>query len=1179
MRRRIYNLANGDFEHERPELSLSTERLEIQALEGKNYKGSFTIHSENGIPMRGVVYTSNARMECLNSQFEGTTAQIQFEFHSRGLIEGNIQKGDFFIICNQNEYNLSFVVTISRLYAESSIGKIRSLHDFAKLAVESRREAYGIFSSPMFANLMKQREHREQMLYTGLAKSAPSMASMEEFLIACKQKSPIRLSAPEEMLEFGPYVETVKEGFELTKDQWGYLEIELCAKADFLRLFKEKITVDDFVGKSARIEFLIKEEKLHAGKNFGQISIKTPYQELEVGVCVHQPSAAQRRAEAYGLAKEARASLMQGLLDVCVGRRTQGNWVPEAVAFLDCLIQDEPEAHWYALMKAQVYLFNGQKQEADWILEEKKKAITDRGSVAWAYYLYLTAYVIQEESYTDKVLRQVEEIAKRKGKDARMAWMLLNLRKDCSQNAYVKLHAIEEYMMAGCNSLIFYLEAYRILAKEPFILTELGAFEGRVLIWMLQKKVLTKEIALQVMELAGDCRTFEKRIYQVLCGCYEICPGEEMLTVICAYLIKGQKYETTYHHWYEEGIARDLRLAGLYEAYVYSMDRRAVRQVPKMVQMYFRYQSNLPYANKAALYVNIIANKDEQPSVYDSYERTMETFAIEQLLEGHIDDNLAVLYDHFLRETLVQKEAAKVLGELLFCHKLTCFHPDMVRIHVVHRQLKDGMTVPLVGGVAYFPIYSSEYLIFLEDRAGRRYASSMEYQLEKLMRPARYVERCMELAPECISFLIYILDKRPSLEDFTEKEALRLQTLLDSDRISEAYRSDLYPQALRLFQKYQIPMPDAEKMLKVNPSYLNPGARKYMMDLLIERGDYALAYRWIQMYGHEQMGMAELAKLVHHLVREGDAEEDDLLPFLCADVFFAGKYDEEVLACLCANYDGPTKTLGTIWKAAKDFGVDTFELEERILTQMLYTTEYVAEMEDIFVSYVKNGGRDVIRQAYIHYSAYAYFLDGMVLSDDFLQYLTAREEAQRSSVEVCRLAVLKYLAGEVERQQEHFALMEILLAEFVSEGRMFAFYNDLPAELLQKYGLEDKTFVEYRGAHKKKVWISYRMEGEEEYVKKEMRESYAGIYVSEFLLFFGESVQYYISQGEESEQEILESNQIAGREAYGDEERSRYALLNHMAAGLMLEDTEKAKACMLEYEKKEELYQEVFRIL
>ena len=55
MRRRIYNLANGKFDEEKPELVFSEERLEIQVVEGQPYRGSFQIKSANGASMRGIV--------------------------------------------------------------------------------------------------------------------------------------------------------------------------------------------------------------------------------------------------------------------------------------------------------------------------------------------------------------------------------------------------------------------------------------------------------------------------------------------------------------------------------------------------------------------------------------------------------------------------------------------------------------------------------------------------------------------------------------------------------------------------------------------------------------------------------------------------------------------------------------------------------------------------------------------------------------------------------------------------------------------------------------------------------------------------------------------------------------------------------------------------------------------
>lgn len=109
LRRRIQRLAAGKFEQEQPVLSLSEEKIEIEVLEGQDYTGEFVIEVSNHVPVKGLIYSSNPYMECLTPEFEGEEVRIGFQFHSEGFRVGDIQKGEFCIICNQLEYSLSFV--------------------------------------------------------------------------------------------------------------------------------------------------------------------------------------------------------------------------------------------------------------------------------------------------------------------------------------------------------------------------------------------------------------------------------------------------------------------------------------------------------------------------------------------------------------------------------------------------------------------------------------------------------------------------------------------------------------------------------------------------------------------------------------------------------------------------------------------------------------------------------------------------------------------------------------------------------------------------------------------------------------------------------------------------------------------------------------------------------------
>ena len=95
MQKRIRQIAAGKFESDQPSLSISDEELFLTVTEGQEYTGEFEITSENHIPVRGIVYSTHPRMECLTPQFEGENIRIRYQFHSKGLVEGDHGGAEF----------------------------------------------------------------------------------------------------------------------------------------------------------------------------------------------------------------------------------------------------------------------------------------------------------------------------------------------------------------------------------------------------------------------------------------------------------------------------------------------------------------------------------------------------------------------------------------------------------------------------------------------------------------------------------------------------------------------------------------------------------------------------------------------------------------------------------------------------------------------------------------------------------------------------------------------------------------------------------------------------------------------------------------------------------------------------------------------------------------------------
>lgn len=1188
MRKRIQQLARGKFEYARPLLTLSTDKIEIEVLEGKDYTGDFVITSANRVPMRGIVYTSNPRMECLTPQFEGEEVRIRYQFHTDGLMEGDVLTGKFFLICNQGEYDLSFAVSISRLYADSSAGRIRTLGDFVKLASVSFGEAARLFESPNFKNILKSKEHREMLLYDGLSRTHTKERALEEFLLGCHKKKPVEFTLEEVSAELPQTEQTTKERLTVKKSGWGCVDVSVTSDAAFLQPSKERLTQEDFIGSTCIFEYYVQAEKMHAGRNYGRLFFVSSGQTLEFTVCAVAGCREEQRAKDHREIEQAKAKLTGFYVDYRLKRIVTGVWANRTIELLDHLMALHESNPLYTLMKAQALIANKQRQEAAWIMEDFKREWKDHASPVWGYYLYLCTLLEREPSYVDRLGEEIEEIFKRHPEDTVLFWILLFMKEEYYLDNGKRLKAIERRMKGeghdgreNCSPYL-YLEAYYLIWQDPYLLVHLNDFEIRVLNWARKQNAISKDMALQIMSLLPEKREFDPFLYRILEACYQVEDSEEMLAAICAYLIRGQCYGVSYHRWYALGIEREIRLAGLYEAYLLSLDRHQVCQVPRMLQMYFQYNSSLPYRQKAVLYVNIIAGKQKQPEVYQKYRRNMEQFAMEQLEAGHMDDNLAVVYRELLEQGVINAEIAKNLSRVLFTCKLVCHDRRIQRVIVQERALKQSRTVTLTEGEAYFPLYTEEYCILLEDAYGNRFAESIPFRVEPLMNPERCLQRCMELAPEQLPFLLYSFRGRTRCGDFLPGDEKNLARLLSAEPLSDRYKADMCPEIIRFYQERSRQTNEVfalEQYLSgVEPAQLSVAARRYLLNLLSEAHLYDKAYRMAQLYGYDYMELSGRVSLCSYGITSLGYEEDDFLLGFVQTTFARGKYSDIMLIYLCKYYNGSTKNMAKLWKAAGEFQIDTFDLEERILTQMLYTTEYIAEAEDIYDSYYAGGGRETVCMAYLSYFADCYLVyDTVVPVNVFLQ-LADRLKKGQELPDVCRLGLLKYFAAEKDWFETQLKLADELLADYVERNICFSFFKQLDTRLLIKYQLYDKFFVEYHAAPGSGIRIRFSLDGGE-YQEEELTEMYDGIFVREFVLFFGETLQYYVLEDDGPREKVTESGQIDNRDVPERQSGSRYAMLNEMLVHSTLQDNGKLRRLMKNYHGMQHVTEEAFKLL
>ena len=94
-----------------------------------------------------------------------------------------------------------------------------------------------------------------------------------------------------------------------------------------------------------------------------------------------------------------------------------------------------------------------------------------------------------------------------------------------------------------------------------------------------------------------------------------------------------------------------------------------------------------------------------------------------------------------------------------------------------------------------------------------------------------------------------------------------------------------------------------------------------------------------------------------------------------------------------------------------------------------------------------------------------------------------------------------------------------------------------------------------------------------------MPDIYDGIFVEQFVLFFGEVVQYYITEEYKNKVESTESSRLTSNDVYGQKDVSRYNLINQMLISGTLSEDESLFYHMKQYAGLDEVTKNVFKLL
>ncbi len=1173
----------GEFEYEGGSLVFSCSKIELNLSQGEAFTDSFTIREESGRDIHARIYSSNIVMELAGEEYEGKEITVTYTTDTADKPAGDVIKGEFQVVSDMGEYVIPYVITIRHDTIDSSLGNIKNLFHFANLAKTDWAEAVKLFYQKDFQTVLSGNDGKYRNLYRGLSVKGDKNRNVEEFLIGINKKKAIEYTLDKTALKVVNPFDMALQTLRITKNGWGYLYIDVQKEGDFIVLEKETLRDDDFLGNTCEYTFYIKEEALHAGNNFGRIRFVHSYGCFEVEIqAVSKP--AGRKSYVSHQEKRMMYSLTRYYLDFRMKRLSAAKWMAQTKELLSHRRNIDADGVDNYLFEAHILLTQEHYNEAKYLLDRCIDNPEELEDTRYCYYLYLTCLYNKDEYYSGQIADKITAIYKKQPDNWRIGWLLLYLPSDYNRSESGKWNFILQLIERGCHSPVMYQEALVLLNQSPSLLIHLQEPTLRILWFAARMQYLTDELIQQIISIAARTKEYNKGILRVLMPLYEKKPTQELLRVICMQLMKGECINKAGHIWYERGIEQNLPLTKLYENYMMSMDIRREQEILKNALMYFSYRCALPGEYTEYLYYYVVKNKERVGDLYDVYAPQIDRFIIKQLYAGRINSNLAYLYQEVLLKEMATPDNIRQFAEIVFYNRISVADDNIVNVIVMDERLKEEMVYPVSNGHAYVQLFSNDHTVLLEDEKGNRYFGTKEYQTECYFFPKRFIPLLSGHAKDSIPYNLFACGDNKELFAVTSKNADRCRYLTECELLDDEYRKQMRASLLTYYFEQDDTARLEDMLFCIELEDIPVKNCSEAVKYLSVYGMYEKAYRFTLALGPENMEAKTIVRFCRGLVEEKNLVGDNKFTSMLYSAFERGKYNQEVLEYLVCHYKGLSKNLRNVWRAAASFDLDSYEVCERILLQILETGAYIGDEEEIYKCYTASGAKTDVNRAYLSYKSYEYLIHDRVIGAYVFEAIESLFNRNRTVPFVCMLAYLKFYSTKTEaltEEQKEIA-GAFLDALYTGKNILMPFFADYKTISARAREFADSVMIEYRGNPDSTVVIHYIIsrgdEEENSYIREEMKNMYGGIFVKEFLLFYGESLQYYVTESYGNKEQLTESGTIEKKDELTSAAAGRYALINDIALSVSLQDYITAKELFKEYEQKEFVMKELFTI-
>ncbi len=153
---------------------------------------------------------------------------------------------------------------------------------------------------------------------------------------------------------------------------------------------------------------------------------------------------------------------------------------------------------------------------------------------------------------------------------------------------------------------------------------------------------------------------------------------------------------------------------------------------PEIVR-YISMNSTLPARRKAMLFAYIVRNRHRLKQDWPSYMVIVRNFALSELEKGHMNEDLAIIYEE-LRRTMKHADWIRVRGDAEDCYRLYTEKTDFPMARICQDSADLNIRrVPLSDEETYIYIREKPYVVLFEDSNGLLYTAKDRFRVSRML--------------------------------------------------------------------------------------------------------------------------------------------------------------------------------------------------------------------------------------------------------------------------------------------------------------------------------------------------------------------------------------------------------------------------------------------------------------